>query len=286
MISQLVIERHFNRVFNFYLSKGMTFEQARFYANEKKAKLIDDESNLSYFTALKKYRESLISGIKINSLLDFGCGTGEMVIIGKVLGIDAQGVDIYYEEVLIAKELAKDMGYSTEIFSIDMPISKKFDLVTMFSVLEHIPYGKLSSIINQCLTISKFGIFTLHPNRYKFVDDHTRLPFLGLFPHRFVVYLLRALNKRYLLSEGHIWDVYLRSYDELILELAGNEVNIKFIDPQLIFPPLSHVPRLSFKRSFKLSAVLSNFYFLLLLFFYRKRSYLFEPYHNILIRRV
>jgi len=72
-----------------------------------------------------------------SELLDLGSGGGEFVFLMRSLGIDAMGIEPNEGYALYAKE---DLGLPIqEGFITDkLPVDKKFDVITMFHVLEHL----------------------------------------------------------------------------------------------------------------------------------------------------
>ncbi len=285
VLNDEVIERHSTRLIEFYVKKGMSRNLADFYAKMKIDKLTDTNSPLNYYDALDRILTGGESCINAKNFLDVGCGSGEMVIIGRLLGYESYGYDIYEEEVKLAVELALDLGITEEIFYFESPVGQRFDIVTFFSVFEHIPYGQLSSVVEESLELAKFGLFTLHPNRYKFVDDHTRLPFLGLLPRWLVLFILKLFRIQYYLSSNGEWDVYLRSYSQLKQELGEDKVDLHFADNSIVYPPLSMISTMKNMKELSLKAVIFNFYLFILKVFVKQEPYIYFPYHNIYITR-
>lgn len=93
--------------------------------NVKTLMLSDDDRRINQFD---KY-------LKNKDILDFGCGWG-----GFLKGIknykSLKGVEIRTECIKFIKKNYKNINISNDINSFD----KKFDIITMFHVLEHIPY--------------------------------------------------------------------------------------------------------------------------------------------------
>jgi len=75
---------------------------------------------------------------KIGSILDVGCGGGAFVYTAKELGWDAMGVDMSEAGIRHARSA---WGLSKEVQVIDfddLELRRKFDVITMFHVLEHV----------------------------------------------------------------------------------------------------------------------------------------------------
>jgi SAM-dependent methyltransferase len=76
--------------------------------------------------------------VRGKTLLDYGCGRGETLQLGRDLGLDVSGTDIDPECV----KLASKFGPATILNPAD-PVTqfgkKSFDIVSCFHVLEHVP---------------------------------------------------------------------------------------------------------------------------------------------------
>ena len=87
------------------------------------------------YTLSKKYK--LIQENHPNSLLDIGCGTGEFLNYCKQKGLDVVGVE--------PGEKARNFAtseYHLTVYQEDFLLStnKQFDVITMWHVLEHVPF--------------------------------------------------------------------------------------------------------------------------------------------------
>jgi ubiquinone/menaquinone biosynthesis C-methylase UbiE len=96
------------------------------------------------------------------SILELGSGTGR--IIGKIHKtypkIKCEGVDI---NPLLAKYVKKQHNVKVNIFDIyDMLLKdKSFDLVYTFQVLQHVPMGRMTKIIEEMKRIAKKEIWII-----------------------------------------------------------------------------------------------------------------------------
>ena len=290
MISKLLIKKHNDRLYKFYIKKGLSKKNADKYAKMRCEKLQDFDSKNSYYQNLKKLIPFICNEIKNPKILYIGCGSGEYVIVMNLLGYNAHGSDIYLDEINIAKELATDLGLTEDIFkfsNVGKPLSfgdQSFDLITMFSVMEHLNNEIYISLCNDCLRIAKIGIYSLVPNRFKFVDDHTRVPFLGFVPSSIIPFLLKILRRDYVLSETGTWDVTLRSYK--FHKKLSKKLNckIKLVEDNYIYPSLNLIPKLRFISINGFKSFLHNLHVLMLRLFFNRREN-FYPYLNLLITK-
>ena len=107
----------------------------------------------------------------------------------------------------------------------------------MFSVLEHLSDEIFDKLLCTLYAQECRNILLLISNKYKIIDDHTNLPFLGLFNRKFVHLLLNLINKRYELSENGEWDVWYRSIEKIEKLARKNGYILKMTNEDDIFPP-------------------------------------------------
>ncbi|MBI4664949.1 MAG: class I SAM-dependent methyltransferase [Nitrospinae bacterium] len=92
--------------------------------------------------AMRKILRTL--DIRGKSVLDVGCGVGRWCRILSGMGAEVTGADLSEEMVKIARENSEGYGITyiaSPVSSIDLP-SRKFDLVTAVTVLQHITDGE------------------------------------------------------------------------------------------------------------------------------------------------
>ncbi len=205
----------------------------------------------------KLWIEDLLGFFKINycprlermKILDIGCGTGELVIRMNLAGHQAYGIDVHRDHLNMAKILASENGLSSELFIYNdkqyLPFEdNEFDLITSFSVFEHLDDKVLHWMIPELNRICKSAVFTLVPNPMKPIDDHTGLAFLGHLP-RFaaLIYIkLRGKKYQYLISRSNEWDVYYRYLNEIKNKFKSNGFDIDYIPDNLVYPSLKECP--------------------------------------------
>ena len=103
------------------------------------------------YTLIKKYKPS-------GSLFDLGAGWGHFMLTGQQLGYDVYGIEISEQPYLYSKNDLKLPVDHIDFF--EMKEDKKFDIITMWDVLEHI--DKADPFIEKCARInSKNGYIVI-----------------------------------------------------------------------------------------------------------------------------
>lgn len=99
----------------------------------------------------------------INTVLDFGCGTGEFVNYLKSKEINAEGI----EPNAVAFQKARHKGI--KVYKNILEVEKKFDAITLFHVLEHVDnYNKtLEELISK---LNSDGLLLIAVPNYKSYD--------------------------------------------------------------------------------------------------------------------
>jgi len=183
-------------------------------------------------------------------VLDFGCGTGELTVRMRTLGYEAYGLDLHEKHLSLAGILAAENDVPPEAFILNkgagaphpkLPFpDQSFDIVTLFSVLEHLSDANLRTLLPELRRVCRGIIYVLVPNRLKPVDDHTGLQFICWFPRCVAVpYVrLRGFARGYHISVDATWDVYNRTFRRIKSILRPFGFRIDFIPDDFIFPPL------------------------------------------------
>ena len=91
--------------------------------------------------------------IKSGKLFDLGAGWGHFMLAGKELGYDVYGVEISEQPYLYCVNDLKLPVDHIDFFEMDE--SKKFDIITMWDVLEHI--DKANDFLEKCSKLTKPG---------------------------------------------------------------------------------------------------------------------------------
>jgi 2-polyprenyl-3-methyl-5-hydroxy-6-metoxy-1,4-benzoquinol methylase len=138
-----------------YFRKQISYEN---YKDENVANAVRNGNNFVKierhklrYDLIKKYKPS-------GSLFDLGAGWGHFMLTGQILGYDVYGIEISEQPYLYSKNDLKLPVDHIDFF--DMKEDKKFDIVTMWDVLEHI--DKADEVIAKCARItSKDGYIVI-----------------------------------------------------------------------------------------------------------------------------
>ncbi|MEM5766557.1 MAG: class I SAM-dependent methyltransferase [Candidatus Aenigmatarchaeota archaeon] len=129
---------------------------------------------------LKEVKNEKIKTKKdVLKILDIGCGSGDLAFLLSKLGNEVYGIE---KNVSLAKK-ARKRGVKTKIGDIEKGISlynKKFDVVCLFQVLEHIL--DTEKILTECYKLlSRGGIILISIPNIACLSNRIRL-FFGLYP--------------------------------------------------------------------------------------------------------
>ena len=130
-----------------YFRKQISYEN---YKDENVANAVRNGNNFVKierhklrYNLIKKYKPS-------GSLFDLGAGWGHFMLTGQMLGYEVYGIEISEQPYLYSKNDLKLPVDHIDFF--DMKEDKKFDIVTMWDVLEHI--DKADDVIAKCARIT------------------------------------------------------------------------------------------------------------------------------------
>jgi len=285
---------HADNLKNFYLAKGLSSEDSVFYTSEKIKKLDVSDDPFTY----KSWLEKLIPYIQRENdlafnngiVLDFGCGSGEMVILMRSLGINAYGYDTYAEEIEIAEKLALNNGHEESLFFSNRKDlfehigDQKIAILASFSVLEHLSDQDFLQKIDDFYEYIDGCIFAVVPSKYKIIDDHTGLKFLGLFPRSVSQMIVSIARNQYKLSESGELDVWYRSLSDFKTLIARRNMDLELVDDSVMYPSLLEVSKIGESRRTSFGAKIEILYGFLVNLLTRNKDNLY-PYLNFIIRK-
>jgi uridylate kinase len=91
------------------------------------------------------------------TLLDVGCGTGQLVQALRRLGIDARGLELSQEAIDLSENAVKPFLVQGDI--VDIPFKENnFEMVVSFDVLEHLERSKLKKSVKETVRVAKKAI--------------------------------------------------------------------------------------------------------------------------------
>lgn len=130
-----------------YFRKQVKYDN---YKDEKVTEAVRNGNNYVKFER-HKLRYNLIKKYKPNgSLFDLGAGWGHFMLTGKTLGYEVYGIEISEQPFLYSKHDLKLPVEHIDFFK--MNEDRKFDIITMWDVLEHI--DKADDVIKKCARIT------------------------------------------------------------------------------------------------------------------------------------
>lgn len=109
----------------------------------------------------KKYVELFLNYLNNNaSILDIGCGTGELLKYYQDKDFTVTGLDVSEEMIKIAKEKVPSSNFvKISIYDIDK-VKEKYDGISATFVLVHIPKEKINEVVGKIYErLNKGGIF-------------------------------------------------------------------------------------------------------------------------------
>jgi SAM-dependent methyltransferase len=120
-----------------------------------------------------------------DTVLDYGCGAGKIVLLLRERNVAASGCDVFYEGGDYSKDVPSDLfGSSIRRMEGDrIPFdSGSFDWVVNNQVLEHVP--NLEVAVAEIRRVLKPGgrVLSMFPDRGVWREGHCGIPFLHRFP--------------------------------------------------------------------------------------------------------
>lgn len=140
-LSQDEFELRKNQKFGFLETHPQPLDLGKYYESENYISHTDSKKSLfdKIYQFIKNYNIAYkINLLQANSkkLLDYGCGTGEFLLQAQKRNFEVLGVEPNLNALKMAQEkLGENRVTSNDIFS----ITEKFDRITLWHVLEHIP---------------------------------------------------------------------------------------------------------------------------------------------------
>ena len=165
-------------------------------------------------TIAEQQVDDVLAGGKVKSLLDIGCGFGSFILAARQRGINATGIDIANFEIDFARErlnLLRPQDNPESVYllgsGLSLPFSdEKFDVVTLWNVLEHIPDDQI--LLQEVSRILRPNgrLYIVCPNYAAFRSEaHYHLFWIPHLPRSVAVKYLRFRGRNPSFFESNIF---------------------------------------------------------------------------------
>jgi SAM-dependent methyltransferase len=161
-----------------------------------RTELVKNPETSKLFVILE-YVDQLSKGDKSIRILDYGCGSGQLLIYLRILGYkNLTGVDVRNQEAIDRTNMIySNMGFGSNIFftydGITLPFKDcSFDIILSQQVLEHVHNVEQYFLESRRVLSYKGRMLLEFPHRLVPYDTHTRMWFVHYFPQiiRNVIY--------------------------------------------------------------------------------------------------
>jgi O-antigen chain-terminating methyltransferase len=126
---------------------------------ETEPNIIQDDFYLSFENKFRGSRDTILNRYKpyidhvpatTKTALDIGCGRGEWVELLQQKNISAKGIDLNFAMLNIGlSHGVKDLSQADAFEYLSTCKSNTFDLISAFHIIEHIPYQKLLTLLQE-----------------------------------------------------------------------------------------------------------------------------------------
>jgi SAM-dependent methyltransferase len=147
---------------------------------------------------IPNFISNLIRDKKINKILDYGCGTGQLVKALKKKGLDVYGMDSSDEAIEIGKKNNVDIIKINNLEFDKLKYEKNFDLIIISHVLEHQKKKSMGNFLKNLKYMIKDNqyLLTIVPNAQSITGAYWRYED---FTHE---YLFTSGSLNYLLKDS------------------------------------------------------------------------------------
>lgn len=118
---------------------------------------------------LEELADRIVSALNPRSVLDAGCAVGIFVEALRKRGVDASGIDISPWAI---KQVPDQLQQYCSVASVIEPLPGRYDLITCFEVLEHLPASLAPAAIANLCSSSDAILFSSSPD---YLSDPTRI---------------------------------------------------------------------------------------------------------------
>lgn len=173
-----------------------------------------------------------------DSLLDIGCGRGELVIYHSMQGGSSTGVDFSEDAIRLAETKAKELGLQCRFITCpfqDIPENVTYDKIISLDFIEHISAGEAELFIRKCNKILKDGgrllIFT-YPNTLRRKYGYKIIRYFSYLKKKpLPVQETDTLSKHY--KEYHLNEQNCLTLKSLARDAGFKDFQITYYDPSV-----------------------------------------------------
>ena len=117
-----------------------------------------------WLAAYNRIADAILRDIQPKTMLDAGCAYGYMIEVMRQRGIECWGIDISEHAI---QSVNPDVQPYCRVASVLDPLPQKYDLITCFEVVEHMPPGQGEQAIANLCQFSDDIVFCSSPIDYK-----------------------------------------------------------------------------------------------------------------------
>lgn len=140
-----------------------------------------------------------IPDLKKRHILDVGAGKGQFIIEGANLGVNIFGIEYNPNNIIRAKEKAKELGLNIEIVQGEaehLPFQdKSFNFLNFAEVIEHVRSPE-ETLVEAYRVLSNGGsAYISVPSRYSWFDPHFKIAFVNWLPRNWSDFYISFFKK-------------------------------------------------------------------------------------------
>jgi len=192
--------------------------------------------HMQFISILNKHLIRCGENMKNKKILDIGCFTGDFLELAKEKGADVYGIELQKNAVALANsKLGNNKVLQKDVMNNYSFGNKKFDIITMFGLIEHLTNPSQLIRKSYCLLNSGGTIMIQTPNSSslfakvlnKYWPPYSPIEHIHLFSQLSLKYLLEKNGFRIITTKNHIKLLPIRYVNDM-LDNFGSEFRILF----------------------------------------------------------